>query len=95
MLIYKYDIVEEFKEKIDVNEFIEWEEVYEGNFYGTLKAEIERLWVEGKNVIFDVDVKGGLSLKKYFGDNQSSALKDYVLLNSPIEPKLEGRIIFK
>lgn len=59
---------EEFKKKIDGNEFIEWEEVYEGNFYGTLKAEIERLWSEGKNVIFDVDVKGGLSLKKYFGD---------------------------
>jgi guanylate kinase len=59
---------EEFKQKIDANEFIEWEEVYEGNFYGTLKSEIERLWSEGKNVIFDVDVKGGLSLKKYFGD---------------------------
>jgi guanylate kinase len=59
---------EEFKQKIDTNQFIEWEEVYEGNFYGTLKSEIERLWNEGKNVIFDVDVKGGLSLKKYFGD---------------------------
>ncbi|WP_127123063.1 guanylate kinase [Chryseotalea sanaruensis] len=59
---------EEFKQKIDANQFIEWEEVYEGNFYGTLKSEIERLWSEGKNVIFDVDVKGGLSLKKYFGD---------------------------
>ncbi|MCZ8214999.1 MAG: guanylate kinase [Cyclobacteriaceae bacterium] len=59
---------EEFRQKIDANEFIEWEEVYEGNFYGTLKSEIERLWSEGKNVIFDVDVKGGLSLKKYFGD---------------------------
>lgn len=59
---------EEFKQKIDANAFIEWEEVYEGNFYGTLKSEIERLWSEGKNVIFDVDVKGGLSLKKYFGD---------------------------
>lgn len=60
---------EEFKSKIDNNEFIEWEEVYAGNFYGTLKSEIDRLWAEGKNVIFDVDVKGGLSLKKYFGDN--------------------------
>jgi guanylate kinase len=59
---------EEFRQKIDANEFIEWEEVYEGNFYGTLKSEIERLWSEGKNVIFDVDVKGGLSLKKYFGN---------------------------
>jgi len=56
---------EEFKKKIDNNEFIEWEEVYEGNFYGTLKSEIERIWNGGRNVIFDVDVKGGLNLKKY------------------------------
>jgi len=59
---------EEFKKKIDNNEFIEWEEVYAGNFYGTLKSEIERIWKEGKDVIFDVDVKGGINLKKYFGD---------------------------
>jgi guanylate kinase len=59
---------EDFKKKIDADEFIEWEEVYEGNFYGTLKSEIERIWKEGKNVIFDVDVKGGLNLKRYFGD---------------------------
>jgi guanylate kinase len=58
----------DFKKKIDNDEFIEWEEVYEGNFYGTLKSEIERIWREGKNVIFDVDVKGGIALKKYFGD---------------------------
>ena len=58
----------EFKKKIDNDEFVEWEEVYEGNFYGTLKSEIDRVWKEGKNVIFDVDVKGGLNLKKYFGD---------------------------
>ena len=59
---------EEFKRKIDADEFIEWEEVYEGNFYGTLKSEIERIWQGGKDVIFDVDVKGGLNLKKYFGE---------------------------
>lgn len=58
---------EVFKQKIDANEFVEWEEVYEGNFYGTLKSEIQRIWNSGKNVIFDVDVKGGISLKKYFG----------------------------
>lgn len=57
-----------FKKKIDNDEFIEWEEVYEGNFYGTLKSEIQRIWDEGRNVIFDVDVKGGLNLKKYFGE---------------------------
>lgn len=58
----------EFRKKINNDEFIEWEEVYEGNFYGTLKSEIDRIWKTGKNVIFDVDVKGGLNLKKYFGD---------------------------
>ncbi len=58
----------EFKRKIDNDAFVEWEEVYEGNFYGTLKSEIERVWAEGRNVIFDVDVKGGINLKKYFGD---------------------------
>ena len=58
----------EFKKKIDDDEFIEWEEVYAGNFYGTLKSEIERVWKLGKNVVFDVDVKGGIALKKYFGN---------------------------
>ena len=57
----------EFKKKIDKDEFIEWQEVYEGNFYGTLKSEIERIWSEGNHVIFDVDVKGGINLKNYFG----------------------------
>lgn len=65
---YHFLSPEEFKQKIDKNEFIEWEEVYAGNFYGTLKSEIERIWQEGRNVIFDVDVKGGINLKKYFGD---------------------------
>jgi guanylate kinase len=69
---YYFLAPEEFKKKIDNNEFIEWEEVYEGNFYGTLKSEIERIWKEGKNVIFDVDVKGGLSLKQYFGNKALS-----------------------
>lgn len=65
---YYFLTPEEFKHKIDADEFIEWEEVYAGNFYGTLKSEIDRIWAEGKDVIFDVDVKGGLNLKKYFGD---------------------------
>jgi guanylate kinase len=59
---------EEFQKKITEGAFIEWEEVYEGNFYGTLKEEIQRIWDSGRHVIFDVDVKGGLNLKKYFGD---------------------------
>jgi len=57
----------EFIQHIDQDDFIEWEEVYEGNFYGTLISEIERIWSEGRHVIFDVDVKGALNLKKYFG----------------------------
>lgn len=65
---YYFLTPEEFKKKIDNNEFIEWEEVYAGNFYGTLKSEVERIWTEGHHVIFDVDVKGGLHLKEYFGD---------------------------
>jgi guanylate kinase len=69
---YYFLTPEDFKKRIDNNEFIEWEEVYAGNFYGTLKSEIERVWSEGKNVIFDVDVKGGINLKKYFGDKALS-----------------------
>lgn len=81
---------EEFKKKIDNDEFIEWEEVYEGNYYGTLKSEIQRIWNEGKNVIFDVDVKGGLALKKYFGEN---ALAIFVKVPSLeiLEQRLVGR----
>ena len=58
---------EEFKAKIDADEFLEWEEVYEGRYYGTLRSEVERIWSEGKLVIFDIDVEGGLTLKKQFG----------------------------
>lgn len=65
---YYFLTPQEFKRRIDNNDFIEWEEVYAGNFYGTLKSEIDRIWASGKNVIFDVDVKGGINLKKYFGD---------------------------
>ena len=66
---YYFLTPEVFKSHIDNDDFVEWEEVYEGNFYGTLKSEIQRLWDDNKNVIFDVDVKGGLALKNYFGDN--------------------------
>jgi guanylate kinase len=64
---YYFLSIDEFKNKIDQDAFVEWEEVYEGNFYGTLKEEVQRIWDNGKAVIFDVDVKGGLALKKYFG----------------------------
>jgi guanylate kinase len=59
---------QDFKEKIVLDEFLEYEEVYGGNFYGTLKSEIDRIWEMGKVVLFDVDVVGGLNIKKYYGD---------------------------
>ncbi|MDK2908782.1 MAG: guanylate kinase [Bacteroidales bacterium] len=59
---------EEFKHRAGQGEFVEWEEVYPGTFYGTLRTEIERLWKEGKNVVFDVDVVGGSNLKRIFGE---------------------------
>lgn len=63
---YYFITPEEFKQKIENDEFVEWEEVYEGAFYGTLKSEIERIWKSGKHVILDVDVKGGLSIKHFY-----------------------------
>ena len=57
---------EEFKKHIKAEEFVEWEEVYTNNFYGTLKSEVERIWAKGKNVIFDIDVSGGLRIKHKF-----------------------------
>jgi len=65
---YHYLSAEEFKKKVDEGGFLEWEEVYAGLFYGTLKNEVERIWAEGKTVIFDIDVEGGLNLKNQFGD---------------------------
>ncbi|MBP6756842.1 MAG: guanylate kinase [Bacteroidia bacterium] len=65
---YHYLTVEEFKQKIDNQEFLEWEEVYADTHYGTLRSEVDRIWAKGKHVIFDIDVEGGLNLKKIFGD---------------------------
>lgn len=62
----------DFRNKIKNNEFAEWEEVYEGMFYGTLQSEIERIWDLGKAVIFDIDVKGAISLKERLGDKALS-----------------------
>nr|WP_321415096.1 guanylate kinase [uncultured Allomuricauda sp.] len=65
---YYFMSVSQFKRHIKDGDFLEWEEVYRDNFYGTLKSEVERLWSEGKNVIFDIDVSGGLRIKKKFPD---------------------------
>ena len=63
---YYFLSASEFKSKIKHDEFLEWEEVYRDNFYGTLKTEVERIWAKGKNVIFDIDVSGGLRIKRKF-----------------------------
>ncbi len=63
---YYFIATSAFKKHIKNDDFVEWEEVYRDNFYGTLKSEVERLWAEGKNVIFDIDVVGGLRIKKKF-----------------------------
>ena len=63
---YYFISLKQFKQHIKKEEFLEWEEVYRDNFYGTLKKEIERIWAKGKNVIFDIDVVGGLRIKKKF-----------------------------
>jgi len=67
---------DEFKRLIDNDEFIEYEEVYDGRFYGTLKKEAERIWNDGKIIVFDVDVKGGMRLKETYGD---SALSVFIM----------------
>jgi len=63
---YYFLSLETFKQHIKNGDFVEWEEVYRDNFYGTLKTEVERIWARGKNVIFDIDVAGGLRIKKKF-----------------------------
>ncbi len=73
---YHFLSVAEFKDKIANDDFVEWEEVYKDHFYGTLKTEVQRIWNEGKHVIFDVDVIGGLNLKRQFG---YSALSIFVM----------------
>jgi guanylate kinase len=77
----------EFREKIKQDEFIEWEEVYPETFYGTLKSEIERIWKNGHHVIFDVDVKGGLSLMEKFPGNTLS-----IFVKPPSVEELKNRL---
>ena len=81
---------EEFAKRAKAGDFLEWEEVYNGTAYGTLRSEVERLWAEGKHVIFDIDVVGGLNLKKLFGEK---ALAVYVKVpnDETLEKRLRGR----
>ncbi len=64
---YVFLTAEEFRNRIEQDAFVEWEEVYAGQYYGTLRAEVDRIWTEDHHAIFDVDVEGGLNLKKAFG----------------------------
>lgn len=84
---YYFLSVEEFRKKIANKEFLEWEEVYTDHFYGTLQSEIERIWKKGHHVIFDVDVVGGINLKKIFGPNALS-----VFVKAPSIAHLEARL---
>lgn len=86
-LDYHFLGLEGFKKNIEENAFIEWEEVYTNNFYGTLKSEMERIWSQGKTVIFDVDVIGGLNLKKEFQDKAFA-----VFVQPPSYEELEKRL---
>ncbi len=78
---------EAFRQYIDNKKFVEWEEVYEDQFYGTLQSEVERIWAMGKNIVFDVDVKGGIRLKKRFGEQ---ALSFFIM--PPSVEELERRL---
>lgn len=87
-LDYYFLPVSEFKNKIRNNSFVEWEEVYKNHFYGTLKSEIDRIWSSGKSVIFDVDVKGGINLKRIFSDKAVS-----IFIMPPSIAELEKRLL--
>jgi len=84
---YFFLSVEDFKKRISLGEFVEWEEVYQDLYYGTLISELERIWNEGNHVLFDVDVKGGISLKKLFGERALS-----LFIMPPSVEELEKRL---
>jgi len=85
---YYFLQVEEFRKKIRNNSFVEWEEVYKDQYYGTLKSEIERIWAAGHSVLFDVDVKGGINLKKIFTGQAVS-----IFIMPPSVEELEKRLL--
>ena len=84
---YHFISLEDFKDHIDQDDFVEWEEVYANNFYGTLKSEVERIWAEGKHAIFDIDVVGGLRVKRKFPDQTLA-----VFVKTPSIEEMEKRL---
>lgn len=85
---YHFFTADEFRKLIAEDKFVEYEEVYAGSFYGTLKSEVQRIWDKGHVIIFDVDVKGGVNLKKYFGDKALS-----VFIQAPSVEELRKRLV--
>lgn len=87
---YYYMSVEEFERRVQADEFAEYQQVYEGRYYGTLKSEIERIMEQGRNVVLDIDVLGGINVKKIYGDR---ALALYILPPSieALRERLVGR----
>jgi guanylate kinase len=85
---YFFLSVDEFKRKIEKDEFVEWEEVYKDLFYGTLKCELQRIWAKGNHVLFDVDVKGGINLKNKFGNNSIA-----IFIMPPSVDELKKRLL--
>jgi len=87
---YYFLSAEEFQQKIKENAFVEYEEVYKDNYYGTLKSELERIWNVGKHVIFDIDVIGGLEIKRQFPDKTLA-----IFVSPPSVEELERRLRFR
>lgn len=85
---YYFFSAEQFRELIARDAFVEYEEVYPGSFYGTLRSEVERIWAKGHIILFDIDVKGGVNLKRIFGDNALS-----VFVKPPSVEELRRRLI--
>ena len=84
---YYFMSAEEFRERVERGEFVEWEEVYAGTCYGTLRSEMERIWTAGNVIVFDVDVMGGINLKHLFGDDACS-----IFIMPPSVEELEHRL---
>lgn len=85
---YYFISVQEFKKRIENSEFVEWEEVYKDLLYGTLKSELERIWANGNHVLFDLDVRGGINLKKIFGTRSIA-----IFIMPPSVEELASRLI--
>lgn len=87
---YYFFSADEFRKMIAEDKFIEYEEVYTGSFYGTLRSEIERIWAKGNVIIFDIDVKGGVNMKRIFGDNALS-----IFIQAPSVEELRRRLVLR